>query len=184
VTTVKGIHANIADVTASTERASRRFLQLIEELGKEERAPEHGWKSRVARRMNVDPSYISILARSVRVAVGAESVEKAITALRLHRDYFYGARTPGSYKDFVGKEPPYKTWREFRESPIGRAITEQERTALASLLLPEGFEPTVAFYEGMLYMIQNRLTRAEAEAGIEMAEETDRKLAKKRKTKG
>jgi len=176
----------MAVVTATTERANRRFLQLIEELGAEEGAPEHGWKSRVARRLGVNPSYISILARSVRVTVGADSIEKACAHLRLHRDFFYGIRNPASYRDYViaGTDPPYKAWHEFRESPIGRAITEAERVALVSIVVPDGSEPTAAFYEGMLYMIQKRLTRSEALIGIEMSAETDRKLAQKRKPKG
>jgi transcriptional regulator with XRE-family HTH domain len=185
VPAVKSIRANMADVTATTERANKRFLQLINELGAEEGAPGHGWKSRVARRLGVNPSYISILARSVRVTVGADSIEKACAHLRLHRDYFYGIRTPASYKDFViaGTEPRYQAWREFREGPIGRSITEAERVALVSIVVPDGSEPTAAFYEGMLYMIQKRLTRSEALAGIEMSAETDRKLAQKRKPK-
>lgn len=174
---------NTGDVTAEGERAKQRYLRLIEELGAEEGAPDHGWKSRVARRLGIDQSFVSRLVRRDRLSVGADSIDKAVAKLRIRREYFYDQREPTSYTDYIagGNEPTFSGWRTFRESPIGRAISEDERVALCSITLPDGAEPTAAFYEGMLYMVQNRITRAEAERVVNKAAELEARLRKKRR---
>jgi transcriptional regulator with XRE-family HTH domain len=166
-------------VTEATERARRRYLQLIEELGGEEGAPAHGWVTAVAKRVNVNQGYLSRIYRRER-EVGAETIDKAIAALRIRRAYFYDARAPKSYKEYLGKEPVFSGWREFLESPAGEDITEGERLALASFLVPDGGEPNSAFYEGILHVMRKRITYAEFERGLAKAEEINARLKRKR----
>lgn len=179
----KGNRVNTPDVTTEGDRAKRRFLRLIEELGTEEGAPGYGWKSRVARRLNLSQGYVNRLISKERVSVGADSIDKVVQRLRIDRKYFYDAREPSSYKEYSSnsKEPVFQAWKEFRESPIGSAINEAERAALATFAVPDGGEPTVAFYEGVLYMMQNRITPAEFERGLAKANEIDERMRIARK---
>lgn len=177
---VKTIRATAPPVTEETERAKRRYLQLVEELGAEEGAPAHGWTTAVARRLGISQSYLSRLSRRERVGVGPEIVDKAISRLRVRRAYFYDAREPASYKEYLGKEPVFQGWRDFIDSPVGQDVTEQERTALAAFLIPDGGEPSAAFYEGVLHMMRGRITRAAFEKGLAKATEIGARLKRKR----
>lgn len=183
-TAVKDFRVTNGDVTAEGDRAKRRYLRLIEELGAEEGAPEHGWKSRVARRLGIDQSFVSRLVRRDRTSIGADSIDKAVMHLRLRREYFYDAREPSTYRDYIvtRKEPIYEGWREFRASPMGRALSDAELGILTSIQLPEGYDPRAAFYEGVLYMVQNRITRADLERALHKAAELDERLRKKRRS--
>jgi hypothetical protein len=181
---VKNIRVNTPSVSEATERAARRYLRLIEELGFEEGAPKHGWKSAVARRLGVDQSYVSRLLSRDRISVGADSVEKAVTRLKIRRDYFDAAREPRSYKDYLGNEPVFAAWRDFLRTPVARTMTEEERVALTSMILPAGDEPTQSFYEGVLFMLRHQITHAEFVRGVEKASEIDHKHARRKPPKG
>lgn len=182
---VKDVHAPIEDVTAREERASKRYIQLIEELGNEGEGRIHGWQTRVARQVNIDQSYISRLARKEKIAPRANAIERAITALKLRPEFFYGVPEPRSYHDYTfGNEPVFQGWIEFRADHLGRSITPEERTALTSLVLPDGWDPTKGFYDGMLLNLRNLITKKEMERGVQKANELDEKLARKRRPKG
>lgn len=152
----------------SAARASQRYLKLIEELGRE-RGGERGWIPSVARQLGVDQSHIWRLVNQERVSVGAEALEKAMRRLRLSSDYFFGRTEPTSYRDYVGAaggagparglEPEYAALDEFLRSKAGVSASAAERDFLVSLTLPEETQPTVAFYEGVLFMLRNLVER-------------------------
>lgn len=176
---VNSNRATSLSVTADTERAKRRYLQLVEELGAEEGAPAHGWVTAVARRLGVNQGYLSRIHRRQR-DVGPETIDRAISKLRIRRAYFYDARLPLSYKEYLGKEPVFRGWHEFIDSPTGQDVTDEERSALAAFIIPDGGEPSAAFYEGVLHMMRKRITRAEFEHGLAKAEEISARLKRKR----
>lgn len=162
-------------------RASARYLRLVEALGAEEGAPAHGWVSRVARRLGVTQGYLSRLYRGERAGGTADVVAKAVDHLGIRREYFTDIREPVSWRDYLGTEPAYPAWREFISSPTGADVTDQEREALASFLVPDGGEPSVAFYEGVLHMMRARISRAELGLGLERAKELHARLQQKRR---
>jgi transcriptional regulator with XRE-family HTH domain len=151
----------------------------VEELGAEEGAPAHGWVTAVARRLGVNQGYLSRIHRRQR-DVGPETIDRAISKLRIRRAYFYDARPPVSYKEYLGKEPVFRGWHEFVDSPVGRDATEEERSSLAAFPIPQGGEPSAAFYEGVLHMMRGRITYAEFERGLAKAEELSARLKRKR----
>lgn len=185
-TGVKDIPATLLDVTARQERASQRYIKLIEELSHEGEGRRHGWQSRVARLVDIDQSYISRLARKEKVNPRADAIERAIAKLKLRPEFFYGAQEPRTYHDYVfgANEPIFEGWREFRAKPPGNALTEEERIMLTSIVLPDGSRPSAAFYEGTLFNFRNLVSKSEMERGIQKAAELDEKLARKRPRKG
>ena len=184
-TGVKDIPGTLEDVTTRQERASQRYIKLIEELSHEEEGRKHGWQSRVARLVDIDQSYISRLSRKEKVNPRADAIERAMAALRLRPEYFYGVAEPRSYHDFTyGNEPTFPGWMEFRSKPPGNSLTEGERIKLTSIVWSDGEAPSAAFYEGTLFNIRQFVTKSEMERGIQKAAELDEKLAKKRPRKG
>jgi transcriptional regulator with XRE-family HTH domain len=176
---VKSNRATSPHVTAATERAKRRYLRLVDELGAEEGAPAHGWVTAVARRLGITQGYLSRIQRRQRDA-GPEAVDKAIARLRIRRAYFYDEREPTTYKEYLGKEPVFAGWREFLESPAGEDLTKEERLALASFLVPDGGEPSASFYEGVLHVMRKRITWPEFARGLAKADEISARLKRKR----
>lgn len=79
--------ANVVAVNPS-ELAAERYRALVRQLG-EEAGHHYGWKSQVARLLNVHPSYITRIANGEDVSVGAEAVDRAMKALDLAPRFFY-----------------------------------------------------------------------------------------------
>lgn len=190
VPAVNNDRARVAlDMRVESVRARRRYLQLINELGVEEGAPAHGWKSRVARRLGVHQSFVSRLVAEQRVNIGADSYEKAVAHLRLRREFFHDAREPRSYRDYLGTppsstanvEPNHAAWHAFVKSPIGVGLEPAVRVMLASIVFPYGQEPPSGFYEGVYYHYQNRLTADELTRSVEKNAELAERARKRRR---
>jgi hypothetical protein len=173
-------------VAEQSERAAKRYLKLIEELGDELGAPKHGWKSAVARALGMDQSYISKILSRERMSIGVDAVESAVRHLRLDRDYFWGPREPRSYRDYLTKSPndgpPYPAWYEFLDSVAGKSLTADERATLASARFAHG-EPTTQLYEGWLFLLRNMLTAADLPLVVTATQSVDAKIAAKRRKK-
>jgi transcriptional regulator with XRE-family HTH domain len=160
---------------------------LIRELAAEHEAPRHGWRVRVATRLGIDQSFLSRLLNGGRAVIGADSVDKAVHHVGVSRAYFAAPGPAVSYRDYLGaeaevREPAFPGWVDFIASPIGHEIKGHERRALASIVFEHG-EPTAAFYEGVLYMLRNRVTPAEMERGVAKAVELAEKLQQNRNRK-
>lgn len=79
--------AGTASVPAAVAQRYRKLvLQLGDELGN-----RHGWKSSVARRLGVHPSYISKMVAGKIGDVGGDVIAKAMEALGVDASFFYEA---------------------------------------------------------------------------------------------
>jgi len=182
---VNGDSATAAPQAADGDQATRRYKRLIRELADEHGAPKHGWGVRVATRLGIDPSFLSRLVSGEKKIVGADSIDKAVHHLGIHRGYFEDPTDPVSYREYLGaelplREPTFPGWLEFIMSPIGYDVTASERRTLASIVFEDGYEPLASFYEGMLYMLRNRLTPAEAARGIAKAKDLAEQMQQNR----
>lgn len=80
---------------------SDRYRSLVRQLG-EERDFRYGWRSEVARLLEVHPSYISRIASGEEVNVGKDAIERAMRGLEIASRYFYDdALTDPNYKRFT-----------------------------------------------------------------------------------
>lgn len=194
VAPVKNICGKPATVKPSSEdvRAQKRYVSLVEELiaeyaaasGRENpRSREWGALSHVAEALGVSQPTLSKILSGSRQA-GTSVVRRAIKRLRIRDEFFYGAREPATYRDFVarGKEPIFAAWRRFVEEPeSGATMTPSERETIAMSVVPEGREPTVAFYAAHLFALRNLLTRAELGRVVEKTHEVQRESDARRK---
>lgn len=71
----------------TTPFATEKYLGLVEELGAVY-GRGRGWKSKVAAKLGVTPSYISQITTGRNFTVGQEAMSRAIEALGLPADYF------------------------------------------------------------------------------------------------
>ncbi len=85
--------------TDTGELAHRRFVQLVQELGREAKH-SRGWKSEVARRIGVHPSHLSRIISGKR-QVGPETLSRAADQLGISLDFF--AEESGTYRKFRRK---------------------------------------------------------------------------------
>jgi hypothetical protein len=167
------------------DRATRRYLGLVQELADECGAPKHGWQIRVATRLGIGSSFLSKLLSGSRAIIGADSIDKAVHQMGLRRAYFEDHRDPISYADYLGAEmvsdePTFDGWFEFLESPIEPAITDSERRMLASTVFEPGYDPPCAYYQGHLYLLRGLVTPAEMKRGVEKAAELEARLRAQR----
>lgn len=181
----------VAKTTKETERASRRYLQLVEELireyadknpGATARVKERGAISAVAEQLDVSQGHVSrLLARERGARDGL--IRTAMARLRIREEYFYGLKEPATYHDYVGhgKEPIFPAWKEFLEKRNGE-LKKDERDAVAAAPVPEGYEPTVAFYESHLFAHRHLLTRIEVARTAEKTEEIRGEARLRKKT--
>lgn len=79
---------------------SRRYRDLVAQLG-EERARRRGWKSEVARLLDVHPSHISRIVGGTQ-EIGRDAINRACSRLGLSEDFFTtpAARSP-AYAGFI-----------------------------------------------------------------------------------
>lgn len=126
--------------------ATARYRALVEQLGAE-LEHRYGWKSSVARRLLVQPSYLSKVVSGDVTTVGREIIDRAAVALGL-RARFFNDPTLGEAPDYrqhvhprneepairkatVARhaEPVYAEWEGVftKSTPLLRAILEQER---------------------------------------------------------
>lgn len=195
VTQVKdfcGTHATVKP-TPEDARASKRYVFLVEELIREyaaasgkdsQRSREWGALSHVAETLGVSQPTLSKVLSGSRKA-GSAAVRQAIKRLRIRDEYFYGPREPASYREFMtrGKEPLFSAWRKFLEQPeSGQTMTPAEREVVAMAVVPDGREPTVAFYAAHLFALRNLLTRSEMNRAIEKSNEVQKVADSRRKT--
>ena len=82
----------------ATDRASKRYLALIEQLA-DESGRAWGWKSKVAKRLGVTQPFVSLVINGDR-GVGREAIEKAVESLSVDPSFFFGDK-PGHYPRFV-----------------------------------------------------------------------------------
>lgn len=161
-------------VPADSERAAARYVRLVQEIGRE-LGMRHGWKSEVARRLDVDQSYLSRLLSRERTSVGVEKIQQAVRRMRISHEYFYGVKDPVTYRDYIVRsEPPYAAWREFLDTELGRSMTADERSTLASPRFHR--DPTVALYQGWLLHMRGEL-RTTREAVTALNESLDQELS-------
>lgn len=102
------------------ERAKRRYRLLIEQI-RDELGAERGWMARAAERLGVTPEYVSMVAGGNREA-GFDAITKAIDAVRLEPEFFFGLPHDESpnYREHLATppaaaapDPPH--WQEFLE---------------------------------------------------------------------
>lgn len=153
LTIVNKNRATVWPMADGEPRPVRRYLLLINEL-LEERHGKHGAQSEVGSLVGLDRTYISRLARGQRVSVGIEKIDQAIQSMRIDPMYFFGAKEPRSYRDYLNHEPPFPAWADFLKTQAGQNMTPAQRSALSSLDL-SSWEPTVAFYSHVLLALQS-----------------------------
>ena len=74
---------------ASSELAAIRLKHLAEQVGNRwHERPKYGWKSAVARRIGIDPSYLNRVIKGRRTSVGAEVIDSVSQAVPISREYF------------------------------------------------------------------------------------------------
>jgi transcriptional regulator with XRE-family HTH domain len=159
---------------ADSERAAARYVRLAEEIGREV-GLKYGWPSEAARRLGVSQSYLSRLLSKERTSIGLDKVQRAIKRMHLSPDYFYGPREPASYHDYMtGREPPYAAWAEFIATEVGRSMTPDERSTMATTRFHG--EPTVALYQGWLLHMRGQIKSSTSEAARTLNDELDAEL--------
>lgn len=96
----------------ASELHALRLRHLAEEIGKLYcDAPKYGWKTMVARRFGMDPSYMNRLLKGDRSTVGTDALDAAALAVPISREYFSRLDFMPSYE--VG--PVDLDWRPFFE---------------------------------------------------------------------
>jgi transcriptional regulator with XRE-family HTH domain len=68
-------------------RATDRYALLIEQLS-EAHGRRHGWKGKVAKQLDVHPTYVAKIARGERTQVSARVIERAKERLGLRSEFF------------------------------------------------------------------------------------------------
>lgn len=68
--------------------ASQRYIDLVSELA-EQLKHRRGWKSEVARRLGVHPSFVSRIAEGKVQSIGVDIIERAMERLGLPRSFFF-----------------------------------------------------------------------------------------------
>ena len=86
------------------ELASRRYRELVLELGEEMRN-RYGWKAAVARRLGVHASYVSKIVGGAVSTVGADIIDRAAARIGLREEYFLD-EAGRSYRDFLHERGP------------------------------------------------------------------------------
>lgn len=86
--------------------AADRYRDLANQLGAE-MGRARGWKSRVAERLGVHPSYLSRVLSGAKTAISNEVIERACENLGVRRDFFSESEEEPDYRDYLkGNEPP------------------------------------------------------------------------------
>ncbi len=121
---------------------SARYKALIEQL-RDELNGAYGWKSKVARRLGVAPSYISKITSGKAGHIGPDIIERAMESLRLPRNWFYKEDGGGPYRDHqISPAPPTSPAdageRELLEAVIWRDWVRIRDHARAMLDSPAG----------------------------------------------
>ena len=107
-------HAGVNEPPVSTtpsEFAAARYRALAEGLGELYGKPRQGWKTRVAKRLGVSPSYLSRVLSGDRVSIGVDVIEEAVRRVPIARSYFAPSLVPGErpedvvWRDFVATDP-------------------------------------------------------------------------------
>lgn len=94
---------------------SKRYVQLVQQLG-DERGRRYGWRSEVARLLDVHPSYVSRIAAGEQTTIGRDAIERAIEHVGLPASYFAG----------VGPDDYRKHLQTFNSS--GQPLARTDRT--------------------------------------------------------
>jgi len=91
------------------EFAAGRYRRLAEGLGDAYYGrPKAGWKSKVARRLGIDVSYLTRIVKGERVGVGLDMIEEAVRRVPIRRAYF----APGPVPNATVEDAD---WRDYLE---------------------------------------------------------------------
>jgi hypothetical protein len=115
---------------------TRRYLALVSQLG-DIVTKQRGWKAAVARVLDVDKAYISLLTRETdaRQSVGGDAIQRAVDALKLPMAYFTDPTlgTAPDYRDHTTRRPLVRIMRRTAEPERTRQRLARVRDEIASL---------------------------------------------------
>jgi len=77
----------------------RRYKILIERLGEEAGYPR-GWKTAVAKRLGISPSYLTKVLRGDVKDIGGDVIDRALNALDMDGGYFFDEKVPSKGFDY------------------------------------------------------------------------------------
>lgn len=86
---------------------SERYALLVRQLG-EDRGFLRGWKSEVAKILDVHPSYVAKVHSGERSVIGLDRIEHAIKELSLDPEWFYSY--PDHFEMNLEKKPRWNDW--------------------------------------------------------------------------
>ncbi len=111
----------------SASLASERYALLVNQLG-EDRKFARGWKTDVARLLDVHQTYITKIHSGERQVIGHERIEHAITALSLSPDWFYSS--PEDFERELKTKPRWQDWvdRSLRATPVHDGVPFSRHT--------------------------------------------------------
>jgi transcriptional regulator with XRE-family HTH domain len=146
-----------------THHQKERYRELLVELLTEEGGVDkHGSKSRAARRLGIDQSYVSKILTGERSA-GLESIDAAVTKLRIQRAYF-DAPLGATYRSFRGQQQGpalHPALAAFLATPQGSQVTPDELEVLRAAHYGKG-RVTRRWHELLLFAIREGYSPDEA----------------------
>lgn len=158
-----------------------RYRALIQQMG-EEMDHVWGWQTKVAKRLGVRQTYVSMIWTGARPGGGGAAIEAAIANLGLDPQFFYGefAETPhyraflpqAAEEEHLERPEAYPALATYLDGPEGRALSAGEREHLRSMRFRDG-QPTELTYHYELMKLRSILTPEQAAASEKLMAEAE-----------
>ena len=140
----------------SDPKVGDRFRELIEQLGDEFGRPSRGWKTRVAQKLGIDPTYITKVTTGGR-QVGLAAAERAAQHLGISMDFFVGSREGATHYTRFLLDPTSFSQQKRREDVESWRLSRRFDDDMASIMLAAP-QTQVAFFERLASAHRSRFS--------------------------